>query len=62
MNFLVNTFSFTIGLGMIGSGEGEVVSKGFSKLLGKGRGELGATVRDDFVIETKPSVDFMEKE
>ena len=47
---------------MIGSGEGEVVSKGFSKLLGKGRGELGATVRDDFVIETKPSVDFMEKE
>ena len=61
-NLLVDMFSFSIRLGMVGSGEGEVVSKGFSKLFSKGGGKLGAMVGDDFVIEAEPSVDFVEKE
>ena len=39
-NFLVNTFSFSIRLRVIGGGEGNVISKGFSKLFGKGEGKL----------------------
>ena len=61
-NLLVDLFSFSVGLGVVGGGEGEVISEGFSKLFGKGRGELGTLVGDDFIIETESSVDFVEKE
>ena len=49
-NLLVDTFCFTVRLGVIGGGQGEVIVQEFSKLLGKGRGELWATVGDDFVV------------
>ena len=34
-NFLVDLFCFSVGLGVIGSREGEIVVKEFSKFLGK---------------------------
>ena len=43
-NLLVDTFSFTIRLRVVGSGKREVVVQEFFKLLGKGRGELWAMV------------------
>ena len=39
-NLLVDIFPFTIGLRMIGSGEGEVVVQEFPQFLGKDRGKL----------------------
>ena len=60
-NLLVDMFCFTVGLGMIGSGEGEIIIQEFSKLLGKGRGELWAMIRDDFVVEPKIKVYFVEE-
>ena len=61
-NLLVDTFSFTIRLRVVGGGQGEVVIEEFSKLLGKGRGKLWATIRDDLVVESEAEVYFVEKE
>ena len=61
-NLLVDVFHFSVGLGVISSGEGKIVSKGFSKLFGKSRGKLGTSIRDDPIIKTEPGVHFMEKE
>ena len=61
-DFLVYSFSFSIRLGVVGSGEGEVVFQGFSEFSSEGRCELGASVGYDFVIEAKAEVDFVEKE
>ena len=35
-NFLVDLFCFSVRLGVIGSREGEIIVKEFSKFLGKG--------------------------
>ena len=47
---------------MVRGGEGEVIVEEFPKLSGEGGGELWASIGDDFVIEPKAEVDFMEKE
>ena len=60
-NLLVDMFCFTVGLGMIDCGKGEVVIEEFFKFLGKGRGELWATIRDYFVIEPETEVYFVKK-
>ena len=52
-DLLVNSFSFTIGLGVVCSGEGEVVVKEFAEFFGEGGGELGTLIRDNFVIESE---------
>ena len=44
VNFLVDSFSFTVGLWMISGGEGEVVMEEFSEFTSEGGGELGSTV------------------
>ena len=54
-------FSFSISLGVVGGGEGEVIVKEVSELLGKGRGELWSSIRDNFVVETKVKVNFIEE-
>ena len=46
---------------MVHGGQGEVVVEEFSKLLGKGRCELRAVIRDDLVIVPKVEVYFVEK-
>ena len=43
-NLLVDTFCFTIGVRVIGGGEGEVIVEEFSELLDEGGGELWATI------------------
>ena len=53
---------FTVGLGVVGGGEREVIVKEFAEFLGERGGELWTTIRDDFVVESKAKVDFMEKE
>ena len=47
---LIDLFSFSVSLRMIGSGKGEFITKELSKFLSKGRSELRSSVRDDFVI------------
>ena len=42
--FLVHTFGFPISLGVIGSGEGEFVTKEFSQFLSKSGGELWSSI------------------
>jgi hypothetical protein len=48
--FLVKTFSLSIGLWMISSRQCNFVAKEASELFCELRGELGATVRDEFVM------------
>ena len=47
---------------MVGSGEREVIVEEASKPLGEGRGKLWSSVRDNFVIEAKAKVNFIEEE
>ena len=47
---LIDSFSFSVGLRMIGSGKGKFVTEELSKFLSKGGSELRSSVRDDFVI------------
>ena len=61
-NFLVDMFCFAIRLGVIGGGEGEIIVEEFSKLLGEGRSELWAVIRDDFIVELETKVYFVEEE
>ena len=53
VNLLVDMFSFSIGLRVISSGEGEVVVEKLVKFFGKGRGKLWTMIRDDFVVKSK---------
>ena len=62
LNFLIYPFGFPIRLGVVGSGEGEVIFQEFPEFSSEGGSELGASVRDDFVIEAKAKVYFVEKE
>ena len=61
-DFLVYLFSFSIRLGVVGSGKGKVVFQEFSEFLSEGGSELGASVGDDFVVETEAKVYFVKKE
>ena len=61
-DFLVHPFGFPVRLGMVGSGKGKVVFQEFSQFLSKGGSELGASIGDDCVVETKAKVYFVEKE
>ena len=61
-DFLVYPFGFSVRLRVVGSGEGKVVLQEFSKFLSEGGCELKALVRDNFVVEAKAEVYFVEKE
>ena len=61
-DLLVNSFHFTVRLGVIGSGEGEVIIEELSEFLGEGGCKLGPSIRDNFVVESEAQVDFVEKE
>ena len=62
LNFLVNTFCFTVRLRVIGGGEGEVIIEELSKFLSEDGCELWTTIGDDFVIKSEVQVDFVEEE
>ena len=53
LNPLVNMFCFTVRLGVISGGKGEVIVEKLSKLLDKGEGKLWAMIKDDLVVEPK---------
>ena len=61
-NLLIGSFSLSISLGVISSGEVDIVFKDTSKFLNKGRGELRASIRDDGVMESETFEYEMEKE
>ena len=61
-NFLVYLFSFSIRLRVVGSGERKIIFQELSEFSSEGGCKLGASVRDDFVVETEMEVDFVEKE
>ena len=52
-NLLVDMFCFTIRLGVIGGGEGEIVVEEFAKFFDEDGCKLRATIRDDFVIKSE---------
>ena len=60
--FLVDTFSLSIGLGMVGGGKGEIIVENPSKFLSKCRSKLWTTIRDNLVVKSIAEEDFMEKE
>ena len=60
-NFLIHTFSFSIGLWVISGGEGKVISEDSSEFLCEGQGELRSVVRYDLFIEAEVCVDFVEE-
>jgi len=60
-HFLVDTFSFSIGLRVIGSGKGEIIVKNSSKFSSECGGELWTTVRDNLVVESIAEEDFVEE-
>ena len=49
LDFLVDSFHFAVRLRVISGGEGKVVVEEFSEFVSKGGGELGSSVRDNFV-------------
>ena len=60
-DLLVYSFSFSVGLRMIGSRKGKVIFQEFSKFMGKGGCELRASVGDNFVIGAKVEIYFVEE-
>ena len=42
--FLIGTFSLSVGLRMVGSGESDVILEESSQFLSEGRGELGSSI------------------
>ena len=61
-DFLVYPFGFSVRLGVVGGGERQVIFQEFSEFMSEGGSELGASVRDDFVVEAEAKVYFVEKE
>ena len=61
-NFLVDSFYFSVRLGIVGDREGKVVVKEFPEFFGKGRGKLWTMIRDNLVVESEAEVDLVEKE
>ena len=49
-NLLMGSFGLSIRVGVVGRGEMDVVFETTGKFLGKGRGKLQASVRDDGII------------
>ena len=50
LNLLIGSFSLSVGLGVVGRGEANVVFKDAGEFTSKGRGKLGASVGDDGVV------------
>ena len=56
LEFLVDSFSFTISLRVVCGRQGKGVSEEFSEFLCKEGCELGTSVRNNSVIESEPGV------
>jgi len=60
-HFLVDTFNFSVGLRMVGSGKGEIIVENSSKFSSECGGELWAMIRDNLVVEFIVEEDFVEE-
>ena len=52
-DFLIGSFGLSISLRVICSGESNIVFEDSVKFLGKRRGELGSSVRNDSVVKSE---------
>ena len=62
LDFLIDSFSFAVGLRVIGSRKGEIIVQELPELSREGGCELGSSVRDDFIKKSEAKEDFVEKE
>ena len=61
-DFLIGSFGLSISLRVVRSGESNIVFEDSSKFLGKRRGELGSSVRNEGVVESEAFKYMIEKE
>ena len=61
-DFLIGSFSLSISLRVVRSGESNIVFEDSSEFLGKRRGELGSSVRDEGVMKSEAFKYMIEKE
>ena len=59
--FLIGSFSLSISLRMIGSGEADIVFKDSGKFLSECRGELWSSVGDESIVKSEASEYVVEK-
>ena len=59
---LIDLLGFTIGLWVVGGGEGDVIIKKVGKFLSEGQGELGSLVGDDLVVKAKSWENMLKKD
>ena len=59
---LIYSFGFPICLGVIGSGEGDIILKEASEFSGEGQGELWSSIRDNLRVEAQLGENMREKE
>ena len=60
--FLIGSFSLSVGLRVVGSGEFDVIFQETGKLSCERRGELGTTIRDKGVMKAKAFEYIVKKE
>ena len=61
-DFLIGSFGLSISLRVVGSGESNVIFEDSGKFLGKRRGELGSSVRNESVVKSEAFEYMVEKE
>ena len=61
-NLLIGSFGLSVGLGVVGRGETNVVFKDTGKFTSKGGGKLRASVGDDGVIQAEMFEHIVKKE
>ena len=61
-DFLIGSFGLSISLRVVCGGESNVVFEDSGELLGKRRGELRSSVRNESVVKSKAFEDMVEKE
>ena len=61
-NFLIGSFGLSISLRVVRGGESNVVLEDSGKFLGKCRGELGSSVRNESVMESEAFEYMVKKE
>ena len=62
LKFLIGSFNLTISLGVIGSGQSNVIFQKISQFSCKDRSELRTLIRDECVIKAKVFEDIVEED
>ena len=59
--FLIGSFSLAIGLGVIGSGQLNIILQEASKFSSKGQSKLRTTIKDECVMEAEAFEDIIKE-